>query len=115
MENSVNKTVGLKKGNPGNKGGGRPPDWLKAKCQDIVKNKKLIEFLAAVAGGEPFIEKVSIVDSGKAFEKTIHSADVKDRLKALEMLFDRGWGKAAQAISNPDGSNLAGLVLIRAA
>ena len=55
-------------------GGGRPPDWLKAKCQKIVDREKLVEFLGRVGGG--------VVD-----------CEVKDRLRAIEILMDRGWGK----------------------
>ena len=83
---------------------GRKPDWLKDKCQAIIKDKKLIEFLADVAAGEPFIEKFAIVDSKTTpIEKMRQSADVKDRLKAVEMLLDRGFGKAIQVLSgDPD-------------
>lgn len=112
--------MAFKKGHKLAKGGaregaGRPSNWLKAKCTKIIKNKKLIEFLGDVASGKPFIHKVALVAGTKeVFQKTIDSADVKDRLKALEMLLDRGFGKAAQAISNPDGSAVEGMVIIRA-
>lgn len=92
---------GKKKGTK-SPGSGPKPEWLKTKCQKIVEDKELIEFLAAVASGEPFVEKCAIMNpdgnKGKVFEKTRESADVKDRLKAVEMLMDRGWGKPAQAV-----------------
>jgi len=95
----------FQKGNKLSKGGkrensGRAHDWLRDKCRTIIERKKLIEFLGNVAAGEPFVEKVSIVSTGKVFEKTIHSAEVKDRMKALEMLADRAFGKATQPLEH---------------
>ena len=89
---------GLNRGNPGNKGGGRPHDWLKEKCQGIVEKKRLIEFLANVASGDPFVEKITI--KGETIEKTKESAEVRDRLKAVEMLKDWGFGKAPQELQH---------------
>lgn len=96
----MRNTSGLRRdGSPGHKGaGGRPPDWLKSKCAKIVEDKKLIEFLGDVAGGEPFVEKTAMVDSGKVFEKIVVSADLKDRIKAVEILIERAWGRAPQAV-----------------
>jgi len=100
-------------GSPGHRGaGGRPPDWLKKKCCSLVEKKKLIEFLAAVAAGDPFIEKTRISGSGD-IENVRGSADVKDRLRAVEMLLDRGWGKSVQVMDTPEGVDLARMLLIR--
>ena len=83
-------------------GSGRPPDWLKAKCQGIIKDKKLIEFLGDVASGEPVRNAVAI-EGEKPVEGAKVSADIKDRLRAAEMLLDRGFGKAEQAVVGKDG------------
>src|SRR3990167_10008513 len=86
---------------PGGKrrGAGRPADWLKAKCQKIVDKSKLIEFLADVASGVNVDTKT--VSTGQGMSQLVSvPADVKDRLRATEMLLDRAWGKPAQLVGN---------------
>jgi hypothetical protein len=75
-------------------GSGRPADWLKAKCREIVKNKKLVEFLGAVASGVDIDQ--SINENGECLKIP---ASIKDRLRAAEMLLDRGYGKPEQAVA----------------
>jgi hypothetical protein len=82
-------------GTKGNPGGGRPPDWLKQKCREIVEKKKLIEWLGDVAAGEDVDQQINA-----AGECLKIPASVKDRLKAIEMLEDRGWGKPTQEIES---------------
>lgn len=91
--------VGREKGGK-SPGSGRFPDQFKAKCQQVLArgNWKILDFLEDVAMGEPFVEKISIVSTGALVEKTIHSAEIKDRLKAIEMLKDWSVGKSAQEI-----------------
>lgn len=84
--------------NPGgtkNNGGGRPPDWLKKKCQDIIQKNKLIEWLGKVAAGADVDQQINL--NGECLKIP---ASVKDRLKAIEMLQDRGWGKPTQEIES---------------
>ena len=76
-------------------GAGRPADWLRTECENIIKKNKLIEFLGEVAIGEP-IQKVKS-PTGQVTELKV-SADIKDRLKAIEMLSDRAYGKPTQAV-----------------
>lgn len=72
---------------------GRPPEWLKAKCDEIIDRYSLLDFLGKVAGGEN-IEQV-VTDQGE----TIHvPASVKDRIKATEMVLDRRFGKPEQHV-----------------
>ena len=113
MANNQNLLKGGKVGHKGRTG--RPPEWLKAKCSKLIEDKKLIEFLANVAAGEPFVEKISIVTTGAVIEKTIHSADVKDRIKAVEMLMDRGFGKPTQVMGalDEDGKWVTYSLLVR--
>lgn len=94
-------------GKKGNKGGGRPSGWLKTKCQKIIVDKKLLEWLGSVAAGEPVEEKVYFDNQNNPIKKKI-PADTKDRLRALEMLADRAWGKPAQAVNlgDADGNSL---------
>lgn len=72
----------MKRGAPlGNKnavgkvGGGRPPNWLKEACREAAFTTRTVEIL-----------KEEIESKGR------------DRLKAVEMLWDRGWGKAEQSV-----------------
>ena len=78
----------------GNKGGGRPPEWLAAQCREIIEKKKLIPWLGRVAAGEEPM------------------AEMKDRIKAYELLCDRAWGKAAQPIEGIGGEGI-GVIIIR--
>ena len=90
-------------GAPGHKGaGGRPPEWLKAKCQKLIEKHKLFEWLASVAAGEDVEERI-VYDADNNPQKIKRPADTKDRLRAFEMLTDRGWGKAVQAIEHSGG------------
>jgi len=68
----------------GNKGGGRPLDWLKERCQELVKQDKIVEFIAEGASGN------------------YPMADTDDRLKAAGMLLDRGFGKPMQEVRPVD-------------
>lgn len=56
---------------------GRPPDSIKELCRQYVLNDKLIERLCKIA---------------KTADKE------NDQIKAIEILLDRGFGKAEQAI-----------------
>lgn len=81
------------KGNKFSKGGaransGRIKNWFRARCAQIIQDKKLVEFVARVANGEESDHKVS--KDGDVIEMP---ASVHDRLYACEMLFDRGFGK----------------------
>jgi hypothetical protein len=102
-EVSPKKKTGLKNGNPRGEGGaregaGRKPDWLKKKAQKILSDKKLIEFLGDVASGKNVRALVAIDGT-----TTVSApADIKDRLRAVEILLDRGWGKPMQEIRPVD-------------
>jgi hypothetical protein len=76
-------------------GSGRKADWLQKECAGIVEKRNLLIFLGDVADGKPVKQSVAI--DGKMAEAKV-SADVKDRLRALDMLLDRGWGKAPQSV-----------------
>jgi hypothetical protein len=82
---SPNKS-NLVSGGPNGRGGhregaGRKPDWFKQKCADLFEKHKLAEYVAKVGSGEE------------------PDADVKDRLKACDMLKDWGIGKTDQPIT----------------
>ena len=84
-------------GAPGHRGGsGRPTEELKAKCRKLIKHKKLFEWVADVAAGEKVDFKIEYVDNKPV--KVAVTASIKDRLHALELLSDRGYGKAAQEV-----------------
>ena len=108
-----------KGGKPGNRGGnknsGRNPDWLKEKCRNIVEKSKLIDLLTDVADGKE-IETSTVYDmQGNAIGTKKSAAATKDRLRALEMLLDRGWGKPTQEVSADEGlKNILTTVIVRA-
>lgn len=86
----------LKNLTPGNPlATGRPPNWLKQKCQDIVDKRKLIDFLGSVAGGEKV--DYTITAEGTVVEIP---AKVTDRIAATKDLLDRGWCKPTQGLVN---------------
>ena len=81
---SPTKSV-LKSGARGANGGyrpgaGRPLEWVKRKCQTLVDKNKLLDFLVEVSAGK------------------CAQADIKDRLRATEMLMDRAWGRPGQSV-----------------
>lgn len=92
---------------PHSPGSGRPPDWLKNACREIVDKRELIRFLGAVASGE----KVDVFVSRESDTVCRIPAGIKDRLKAIEMLLDRGWGKPAQPLEH-EGTVVGRMVLI---
>lgn len=92
------------------KGAGRTQEWLKLKCQKLIEKHKLFEFLADVASGE-CIEYIQNPNGTKTeFKKT---CEVRDRMKALEMLSDRGYGKPIQGmeLAGKDGQEISWTVV----
>ena len=99
MQNRKPGTFGI--GNTAKKGkaspgSGRTPDWLRAKCQALIDKNKLIEFLADVGSGE-YMENIF---DGSTKTGLMRSADAKDRIRAIEILLDRGFGKATQPLEH---------------
>lgn len=89
-------------------GAGRKPDWLKTKCAGLVDRNKLLEFVARVASGEE--TQTVVIKSGPQNSSTEEiPCDTKDRLHAVEMLLERGYGKPAQALemSGPGGGPIS--------
>lgn len=72
---------------------GRDQDWLKETCRELVKKNKIVEFLADVATGKDVEQAV-----GSEGEVIRIPAAVRDRIKATELLLDRGFGKADQHV-----------------
>lgn len=70
---------------------GKDQDWLKEKCRELVKRHKIVDFLASVANGEAVEQAV-----GNEGEVISIPAAVRDRIKATELLLDRGFGKPDQ-------------------
>jgi hypothetical protein len=68
----------LRTGNPGNRGGGRLPDEFKAKMRELVNGPARLAYLQKCLDGE--------------FGPRFH-------LKAMELLMDRGYGRAAQEVT----------------
>lgn len=57
---------------------GRPPNAIKELCRRLVFNDKLIERLSAIA--------------------TNDEEQTRDQIRAIEVLLDRGFGKAEQSL-----------------
>lgn len=87
-------------------GAGRPTDWLRQKCREIIDKKAVLEFLGGVVAGENF-EQVVNSDG----EVIALPPPLKDRLKASELLLDRGYGKPGQSVevTGADGEPLQSL------
>lgn len=78
-------------------GAGRKPDWLREKCARLVEEKKIVDFVANVASGQ-YKQKVLVKQGPQNSFLAEVPCDVKDRLKAAEMLWDRGFGKPPQDV-----------------
>ena len=75
------------------KGAGAKPDWYKAKCAQILDSNKLLDFIGRVASGE---EPEQHLDKlGTIYEL---KPKISDRIKAVEFLSDRAYGKPAQSV-----------------
>lgn len=94
LKNGVTGAMGGKRANAG-----RPPDWLKAECQKAGPN--IIRFLVSVANGEAQEQVVN----GEG-ETIAVPASVKDRIKAAEVVLDRGFGKVNQPLTGENGEAL---------
>lgn len=77
----------------GNKGGGRPADWFKAKCLAILEKPEVLGFLSDCATGKDIDQRIN--DNGECLKVP---ASVKDRQHAIEMLKDWAIGKTPQAV-----------------
>jgi hypothetical protein len=89
----LNKKTGQKINGGARPGAGRKPDWLKEKCKGLIDKHKLLDLLAKVASGdetEPRLTKDGeVVDCPVGWH---------DRLHAIEMLLERGFGKPQQGV-----------------
>lgn len=86
-------------------GAGRPADWLREKCRSLCEEKGgVLDFLAVVARGAEIEQVVNA-----AGETLPLPASVKDRIKASELLLNRGYGMPNQPLSGPDGESLSAI------
>lgn len=86
-------------------GAGRPPDWLREECRKHAPN--ILDFLRQVALGED-VEQI-VTDKGEILPVP---APVKERIKAGEILLNRGYGMPNQPLSGPEGESFAGIPTI---
>lgn len=100
-------------------GAGRKPDWLKTKCASLVDKHKLLEYLARVAAGEETEQRVVVVREGNSAHTEIEEVKCSphDRMHAIEMLLERGYGKPVQGVEvgGKDGAPIAFDVVIKVA
>lgn len=88
---------------PGGKreGAGRTPSWFREQCQKAIEEAKGIEFARDVLAGKDFPQ----LATGEGEVIPLPPA-LKERIKALEWLTERGYGKPEQPITGPDGESL---------
>lgn len=104
----------FKKGQSGNPAGakpgvhhqGRPSDWFREQCQIAIQEARGIEFARDVLAGKDFPQ----LATGDGEVLPLPPA-LKERLKALEFLSDRGYGKPNQSVevSGDGASELAAI------
>ncbi len=70
----------LRSGNPGNKGGGRPPDEFKRLMRELASREDSVALLEAIMTGQ--------------------QGDIDQYLKAREHVVSHGYGKPAQAVEH---------------
>lgn len=83
---------------------GRKPDWLKERCKKLIDRKQLLNYVARVASGEETEQQVVTMREGTStrFEVVDVKCSTKDRLHAIEILLERSFGKAPQAVQLQD-------------
>lgn len=70
---------------------GRKAYWFTERCNDILDEEKLVEFVGRVAAGKE-TEEV-IVRNGTTFDRVRKACSTMDRLSAFKMLAEWGIGK----------------------
>lgn len=80
----------------GNKGGGRKPDWFKAKMRELASSQDAVDLVeGAIAGKE--IDEFLVLQTGVQVPK---KPDLDTRLKYLNYATEHGYGKASQPIEH---------------
>lgn len=74
---------------------GPDPLWIKHQCENIVSKYGLVNFLGEIASGGPLTCKRKI--DGKTVVIQLPEPDIKDRMRAIDMLLDRAFGKPTQS------------------
>lgn len=89
-------TTGLRRGNPGGSGGGRPKDKFTKWCQKTVSSPAAKKFVRDLIDGAPIDEQRVEIDGEEHTIKV--SAPASARLKALEIAMAYAFGKPAQSL-----------------
>lgn len=96
------------------KGAGRKADWLQAKCAEIIDKRNLLNWLGRVAGGLETETQIAVVKDDQ-FSSHVEKVEVpcttKDRIHAMELLCDRGFGRATQPVTLGVTENFAELLV----
>lgn len=80
----------------GNKGGGRTPDWFKAKMAEIASSKEALDLVTGVIEGKD-VDEFLVLQTGVQVPV---KADASTRLKFLQYATDHGFGKAPQELKH---------------
>lgn len=78
----------------GNKGGGRKPDWFKAKMAEIASSDEAVGFVEDVIKGKD-VDEFLVLQTGVQVPV---KADAATRLKFLQFAKESGYGKDTQPI-----------------
>jgi len=95
----------LRTGNPGNKGGGRKPDYFKQLARDAIEEHGLIEVAARIAAGlEGEIRTMKIRGpEGDTLVRVYTDTPLKERNAALATLIKLGIGFQNQLVGEDGG------------
>lgn len=95
----------LSGGKPGNKGGGRKPDWFRTAARDLIEQYNLLPRLAAIGAG--MIGEIHQAKDAAGNLVAVYCATpAKDQIKAIEVLSKLGIGFQT-AVTDGDGGPIA--------
>ena len=85
-------------GKPGNRGGGRKPNWFKAELERILDHSKAVEVVGKIISGD-ILEKIGVDDDGAPIYGETRNAD---RLAAIKFASEHVVGKPVEHIQVED-------------